>query len=196
MPPKCLDEMGHRYGRLTVIASAGLIKHQMRWVCQCICGRTCVVSGVALREGNTTSCGCKRGDSLRRHGDAARTGRSREYDAWASMKRRCLTPTHPEWPNYGGRGITVCDRWRVYEQFLADVGRCPPGHSLDRIDNDAGYEPGNVRWATPAQQTLNRRICRRWTLEGERISVAQMAYVLAMDPMALGWRLRRAQRRL
>src|SRR5262245_32616498 len=196
MPSKCLDEMGHRYGRLTVIASAGVINHHMRWVCQCICGRSCVVRGISLREGNTTSCGCTRRETLRRHGEAGRMGRSREYDAWASMKRRCLTPTHPDWPNYGGRGITVCDRWRVYEQFLADVGRCPPGHSLDRIDNDAGYELGNVRWATPTQQTLNRRVCRRWTVEGKRISIAQMAHILTMDPTALGWRLRRAERRL
>src|SRR5687768_14352002 len=89
----------------------------------------------------------------------SRSLRSRARDRWRQMIRRCTDPSSPDWPNYGSRGITVCDRWLDFDTYYADVGPCPePGLTLDRVDNDGNYEPGNWRWATRAEQTANRRL--------------------------------------
>lgn len=94
----------------------------------------------------------------RRHGESTRTYRSPEHTAWQAMRGRCNNPKHPRYADWGGRGITICARWDVYENFLADMGRRPSArHSLDRVDNDGNYEPGNCRWALPAEQVANRR---------------------------------------
>jgi hypothetical protein len=92
----------------------------------------------------------------RTHGQAAGGG-TRTYHAWKSMVRRCTNPSSADWVRYGGRGITVCSRWLRFEDFLADMGGCPDGLSLDRINNDGNYEPGNCRWTTWEQQMRNRR---------------------------------------
>lgn len=92
------------------------------------------------------------------HGEA---GRTPEHKAWLNLRNRCFSPRSPKYANYGGRGITVCERWDTFEQFLADMGRRPgPGYSIDRIDNDGNYEPGNCRWATYIEQNNNRRPAR------------------------------------
>lgn len=199
-----IDETGHRYGRLLVIEAAGYDNHKnRRWLCRCDCGQSAVVSGASLRSGNTQSCGCFQQEMLRRaatmHGECSRTTTSREYRAWEAMKQRCLNPRNSQFKNYGGRGIGPCATWRdssatFLRDIVREIGRCPPGHSLDRIDNDRGYEPGNVRWATQSQQMANTRRVRRMTLEGTRITLSQMARDLAINPEALRWRLRMAER--
>lgn len=156
---------GKRFGRLLVLergpnkGSGTATKAQ--WICVCECGNTTTVPGYSLKSGNTRSCGClkleasiENGRRLnKRHG---KTG-SRVHSIWASMLQRCHDPKHKSYSYYGGRGITVCDEWMVFDNFYADMGDPPEGHSLDRKNNDEGYCKENCRWATPAQQANNRR---------------------------------------
>lgn len=160
-----IEMSGQRFGRLTVVERNGSYRGKKAiWRASCDCGGEISVIGVNLRNGHTQSCGCLKRDSARlvslnniTHGEA-RLGRSHEYRTWTAIKNRCSNPTNPAYRNYGGRGIRVCERWEnSFERFLADVGRCPPGLTLDREDNDGGYDPDNCRWATPLEQRHNRR---------------------------------------
>ncbi len=154
------DAPGKRYGRLTLIS----YHKSTVWLCQCDCGKEHFARSADMRRGRTMSCGCLKREKMRerpppgtlRHGHAVR-GHSREYETWAGMKRRCNNPKDHNYPNYGGRGITICDRWRSFECFLEDMGDRPPDTTLDRIDNDGPYEKANCRWATSVQQSLNQR---------------------------------------
>lgn len=101
------------------------------------------------------------------------------YSVWRSMIGRCRTMTFKQWQDYGGRGITICDRWLLpkigFHNFVADMGERPPGHSLDRIDNDKGYSPDNCRWATKKEQQRNQRVTRRVIIEGKEYIAADLA---------------------
>lgn len=155
---------GDRFGRLEIVSEMAKVSGRRVFECRCDCGGVTTLSLDRLRTGNTKSCGCLRnelsGDRgrafLRKHGEAV--AMTPEYVAWSSMLRR-VRPTSPKAKHYHARGITVCARWVAsYEDFLADVGRRPaPGFSIDRINNDGNYEPGNVRWADAATQNRNRR---------------------------------------
>jgi hypothetical protein len=143
---------GKRFGRLVVIAYAGGGK----WLCVCDCGARVVVRGYRLRGGNTKSCGCWRRIRATKHGMHG----SREYNSWRGMKDRCSNPNHVFYKYYGGKGITVCEEWLSFEGFFADMGTCPPGCSLDRINPNGNYEPGNCRWAPKKLQNQNQRRAR------------------------------------
>ena len=154
------DLDGQRFARLLVVGWAGSTKDgQSEWACRCDCGADVVVVRQKLVSGNTRSCGCLKVqefvERLTKHG----MSRSAEYGRWTNIKQRCLNPNNSRWVDYGGRGITLYGPWaESFAAFFADVGSPPsPDLTLDRIDNNRGYEPGNVRWSTAKEQVANRR---------------------------------------
>jgi hypothetical protein len=156
--PKPADISNHRFGRLTAICALHTdANNKVVWLCQCDCGNSCNRRVGDLRTRKNCSCGC--GKSFK-HG-YARTKVHPLYDAWHNIVQRCTNPNRPGFKNYGARGIQVCERWKDFTNFLADIlaeiGERPPGLSIDRINNDGNYEPGNVRWSTQSEQTKNRR---------------------------------------
>ncbi len=169
--PALIDRTGQRFGRLVVCRRAEMGKKRLSalWWCDCDCGSLTVVFSHSLSSGHSRSCGCLRretsskllsGHSYRlRHGCRRNGKATPEYRAWCNMQARCYNPKHDSFKNYGGRGITVSDRWRNdFAVFLDDMPPHPgKGYSLDRIDNDGNYERSNCRWATRKQQTNNRR---------------------------------------
>ena len=149
-----LDITGQKFGHLVVLRRAENSGHM--WVCLCVCGNSHTVRAGNLRGGSTKSCGCRRWTV--KHGGSRRRQRHPIYGLWKGMHMRCNNPHHQDYKYYGARGVTVCERWKDFASFLADVGERPgPQFSLDRIDGDGNYEPSNVRWATATQQSRNRR---------------------------------------
>lgn len=168
------------------------------WICACSCGTFRVVRGSLLRKGLTQSCGCFHREQMAEVGRSSRThGESHgfaEYRIWHGMLGRCENPSDKAYPNYGGRGITVCERWHVYENFLADMGRRPSeDHSLDRRENDKGYSPDNCRWATTVEQAENKRSTHTLTFRGETKTLTRWARELGirattlLDRLDRGW---------
>jgi len=163
MPPRGslkVDLSGRRFGRLVVIGFSHRTKNRRAmWKCRCDCGQENVVDGGNLLSGGTSSCGCLKSEAVRRtfttHGHRARN--TPEYESWSAVRARVAARSGRRFEDYAARGIACCDRWGSFESFLADMGPRPPGTSLDRIDNDGNYEPGNCRWATASQQVANRR---------------------------------------
>jgi hypothetical protein len=151
------DMTGQTFGLLTVLERGTKLtpSKQAYWLCRCRCGLQVEVNGSSLRSGRTHSCGCGRV----KHGLA---NKAAEYHVWEGIKQRCLNPSRRGYEYWGGRGITICERWLDFENFYEDMGPRPgSGYSIDRIDNDGNYEPGNCRWATASEQQRNTRRSRR-----------------------------------
>jgi len=158
-----IDRTGQAFGRLTVVSQALGVK-PIAWMCQCNCGAPLkMITGQNLRH--TKSCGClllERPSGPDHPSTTHGLSSHPLYGTWGNMRSRCLCRTHPSYPDYGGRGITICERWNDFPLFLTDMGNRPtPRHTLDRIDNNQGYNPSNCRWATAQQQQRNRRPDRR-----------------------------------
>ena len=187
---------GDKIGRLTVLRQSDerTLKGMVRWVCRCDCGNETVVTGTELRRRAVTSCGC-----FARDGVIARNiARGDPWfpkdvrSIWSNMIARCDNPKHPSFHQYGGRGIVVCDRWREsYWHFYADIGPRPsPRHSLDRIDRDGNYEPGNVRWGTWADQSRNKVNNVLYEMDGRSMILKDWAAELSLHEYRLRYLVR------
>lgn len=174
---KMIDSTGEKFGRLTVTSRVPR-SGPVRWLCICECGKETVVVGTKLRYGTTRSCGClkveKTIERSTRHG-YIKGGNIPEYDSWLNMISRCENKNNHKYASYGGRGISVCKRWREdFGKFMEDMGRKPSSiHSIDRIDVNGNYEPTNCRWATPVEQMNNIRKNRIIDAFGETKTIAE-----------------------
>lgn len=171
---RIVNHAGKRFGRLIAISFEGFKngKGNALWSCLCDCGQYKITSSSKLVAGVTASCGCYAKECRLKHGML----NSPEYRSWCHAKGRCCNPTDAAYEDYGGRGITMCQEWQdSFQAFYDHIGPRPKGRSLDRIDNEKGYEPGNVQWATHKQQTRNQRTNHRITHDGETLTIAEWA---------------------
>lgn len=183
------DITGQRFGRWTVTGRAPNKGTHTHWYCRCECGTSKSVSSNNLRNGLSVSCGCYKEEirSIRctKHGLAG----TKEYTAWLDAKRRCFKKDHRQYPDYGGRGITMSPEWsNSVEKFFADMGPCPEGLELDRINNDGNYEDGNCRWTDRATQLGNTRRSVKITHNGETLSLKQWSLKTGIPFAALSSR--------
>jgi hypothetical protein len=178
--------VGDRFGRLTILEDLGTIRHgrgRRAWLCKCDCGsppRSILQS--TLKCGDALSCGCygeeRRQAARTKHGNS----KTRAYGIWASMRSRCENPNEFAFRFYGARGISVCERWRHFENFFEDMGEPEAGLSLERVDNDGNYEPLNCVWATKKQQARNRRNSVWVSVDGEQMILVEAAARLGVSP--------------
>ncbi len=191
-----LELTGKRFGRLVVTAFAGTEAspcgdQKSKWSCICDCGTRLAVFGSSLTSSNTTSCGCYRTEAQALRSTLHGMTGSRTYRIWQAMLNRCRNPNTPNFARYGGRGIRVCPAWEKFERFHADMGEAPPGMSIDRIDNDGNYEPGNCRWATRFTQARNKSTNRVIQFNGQSMCLKQWAERLGMDQASLAERIQK-----
>jgi hypothetical protein len=190
------DLVGQKFGRLRVVAISDqkARRDNACWVCICDCGRSCVESHEVLLKGQECSCGCRKAGRTRTDTHISVATRP-EYGVWASMLQRATNPNDAGFPAYGARGIGVSESWRKFENFIADMGPRPSAkHSIDRIDNDAGYSAKNCRWATSREQQNNRRVTRTLTYQGRTQSIAAWADETGIPYARLASRIKRGYR--
>lgn len=186
--------IGRKFGRLTVVSQLDRDRHGHRhWECKCECGKTITPSGQALKSGNTESCGCLKNEvigSRRRTHGASKSG---AYRSWCAMKERCYSEKHKNYDLYGGRGITVCDRWlHSFANFLADMGDRPYARAtIERLDTNGNYEPTNCEWATQKEQCRNKRNNHTLTIDGETLTISEWADRAGLDPRVIWSRIDR-----
>lgn len=190
------DISGEKFNRLTVVSRADNKGGQAHWKCICECGKETTVAGSFLRRGITKSCGCLRkevstnlGNATFRHG----MEKTSTHHSWSSMLSRCRNKLHSSYKNYGGRGISVCQRWvgkSGFQNFFSDMGARPNGMTLDRIDVNGNYEPHNCRWATIKEQHRNTRFNRLIEFNGETKTIAEFSEIYGINDSTLGSRIR------
>lgn len=200
---KFRDITGQQYGRLTVLGYAGRIKKKQYWYCECTCGNFSRCGASNLKSGESLSCGCyNREQTIKAHITHGMTNKTPEYGIWMKIIARCTNPNDHSYNNYGGRGITICERWRHnFKAFLEDMGPRPsPEHSVDRFpDHNGNYEPSNCRWATIKEQARNKRSNRLVTYRGKEMCLSEACELAGIDYKSthqriskLGWSVERA----
>lgn len=187
------DLTGTRFGKLSAIKlvlNAGPGRHT-RWQCRCDCGKKAIIRSDVLVSGFSNSCGCATASFISqaniRHGQS----NTPTYRAWINMVRRCINPNVAHFDRYGGRGIRVCRRWRKFENFLEDMGLCPDGLSIERLNNNGHYNLANCCWASAKDQARNRRNTKFVLLHGERMPLTMAAERLGISPHSLRANVRR-----
>lgn len=183
MPSNFKDMTGQRFGMLVVLSRAGSTSGKARWFCVCDCGNEVTISGDPLRRGQH-SCGCV---SIGRR--THNMSETRVYRIWRGMLSRCANKNIPQYAHYGARGITVCERWGRFENFLADMGEPPEGYSIERRDNGGNYEPANCYWLPMTKQPQNRRGNVYVDFAGERMCASEAARRIGVKPKTLLWRI-------
>jgi hypothetical protein len=185
-----LDLTGRRFGRLLVLGALPSTGNGRKWRCQCDCGNETEIRAYRLNKGYVHSCGCLTREVTAERNRTHGMSHTPTHRIWCGMNTRCYNESSKDYRHYGGRGITVCDRWRnSFEAFLSDMGERPPGMSIERVDNSKGYEPGNCRWASQKEQTRNRRGLRYLEMSGETKCLAAWATERGMKPTTLLTRL-------
>jgi hypothetical protein len=184
------DFSGLRFGRLTVVQRAfSRPRLGVFWLCSCDCGNSTTVRAAKLKNGHTVSCGCAK----KRHGHAGNgedVRPSATYSSWTNVVARCTQSSNPAYAHYKKRGITICERWRTFANFLEDMGERPKGTTLDRWPNNNGnYEPGNCRWATKREQANNRVTNIRFEYRGQEHTLAELARASGQSKETLRVRL-------
>lgn len=199
------DLSGQTFGRLTAKGLAGYYhnpsgRRATKWQCECACGKIVEVIGTNLTSGHATSCGCFRLEQKTRawttHGHASgriagRRTKTSTYRSWLAMRERCRRESHEFFRLYGGRGITICEKWNDFEAFLADMGERPPGMCIERKDTNGNYEPENCRWATMKEQGNNRRNNRRLEIDGKIQTATAWSEKSGIDARTIIHRLNR-----
>lgn len=178
--------VGRVFGKLKVVSQSYLDGHA--WAeCLCECGNSKTILSASLTRGASKSCGCNKYGHRTTHGLCG----TKTYRAWCKMIERCTNPNNAKYKDYGARGITICAQWlNSFEAFLTDMGIGPQGKSIDRIDNDGNYEPGNCQWRTPLQQARNKRNNKRITVIGITGCLSELAERFGVSAELAGERIR------
>lgn len=191
-------EKGNKYGRWTADREGKIVGRNRYWFCVCECGKEKEVFVASLYRGLSKSCGCLNSELASARKKTHGLSRTVEHNVWLNMRQRCNDPNKADYANYGGRGIKVCDRWSSFENFLSDMGHAN-GKTLERKDNNKGYEPSNCVWATKKTQANNRRSNRLIEYKGESKTIQQWAEFVGLDYFTLrarinvlGWDVERA----
>lgn len=183
---------GQQFGRLTTFGKFKKAGWRTKVLTRCDCGRWHSVRLDTLKSGGSRSCGCLSREKVKERSTKHGQHGTRTYKSWTQMIQRCTNPNAKGYPRYGGRGITVCDRWlESFENFLEDMGERPPGMTLERLDVNGNYEPGNCTWATWKEQSRNRRTNRLIEFEGETLCMEDVAAKLGISSNTLRDRIKR-----
>ena len=189
---KRLNLVGQKFNRLKVLAFHSIKNNATQWLCKCDCGETIIVAGYRLKNGHTQSCGCLAKENFKRITTKHGFSNHSAYHIYLNIIERCYNANNKMFKYYGGRGITVCTRWLGVDgmkNFLSDVGARPPGHDLDRKDNNKGYSPANCRWTTRANNMRNTRRNRNIEFNGKSQFLTAWANDIGCTLTALRYRL-------